>query len=131
MILLDTCALLWLASAQEKLGKETLKIIETAPVVYVSAISGFEIGIKTRVGKLRLPVPARQWFDSIVEHHDLTIIDLDIITCIHATELPPIHRDPCDRFVIATALERELSVVTGDKHFEAYGVKVLLANSRS
>ena len=126
MMLLDTCALLWLASAQEKLTDQTLKVIDTAPAVYVSAISAFEIGIKSQVGKLRLPVPARQWFDAIVEHHDLTVIDLDVTVCIRATELPPIHRDPCDRFIIATALERDLSIVTTDKRFKEYGVEVLI-----
>jgi PIN domain nuclease of toxin-antitoxin system len=125
VILLDTCALLWLAHEQDRLGQETLKVIEDAAVVYVSAISGFEIGIKARAGKLRLPVPPHQWFDTIIQHHDLAVIGLDLDICIRATELPPVHKDPCDRFIIATALQRDLDVVTVDKRFKEYGVRVL------
>jgi len=125
VILLDTCALLWLAYKHDRLSRETLKMIEDAAVVYVSAISGFEVGVKTRAGKLRLPVPPYQWFDTIIQHHDLAVIDLDIETCIRATELPPVHKDPCDRFIIATALQRDLAVVTVDTRFKEYGVRVL------
>jgi PIN domain nuclease of toxin-antitoxin system len=45
--------------------------------------------------------------------------------CIAAAELPPIHNDPCDRFIIATALHNDSPVVTTDERFEKYGVTVL------
>ena len=45
--------------------------------------------------------------------------------CIAAGELPPIHDDPFDRFIIATAKLNELDVVTTDANFEKYGVTVL------
>jgi len=46
MMLLDTCAVLWLAHDQSKISPDTLSRIENAPAVYLSAISGFEIGLK-------------------------------------------------------------------------------------
>ncbi len=57
-MILDTCALLWLASGNKKLSRSALKEINAAPAVYVSAISGFEIAIKATRGKLKLPQPA-------------------------------------------------------------------------
>ena len=54
--MLDTCALLWLAQGGGALSEAALRGIEAAPVVYVSAISGFEIGIKVQKDKLELPV---------------------------------------------------------------------------
>ena len=48
MMLLDTCAVLWLAHDQSKLSTDTLRKIESAPVIYLSAISGFEIGLKVQ-----------------------------------------------------------------------------------
>ncbi len=45
-MILDTCALLWLASGDKKLSRSALKEINAASAVYVSAISGFEIAIK-------------------------------------------------------------------------------------
>lgn len=54
-VILDTCALLWLAQGGGALSELALQRIDAAAVVYVSAISGFEIGIKVQKGKLVLP----------------------------------------------------------------------------
>ena len=124
-MILDTCALLWLASGDKKLSPSALKQISEAPSVYVSAISGFEIAIKVAKGKLKLPGPPQEWFENIVEHHGLAIFPLDLNVCIAAAQLPAIHDDPCDRFIIAAAKTNELPVVTADERFEEYGLTVL------
>ena len=124
-MLLDTCALLWLATGSKKLSRATLKRINEAPLLCVSAISGFEIATKSQKGKLRLPLPVSAWFEKVVEHHGLTVLPLDLEICVKAAELPPIHEDPCDRFIIATAKLKELEVVTTDERFEKYRVTVL------
>ncbi len=124
-MILDTCALLWLASGDKKLSRATLKEINAAAVVYVSAISGFEIAIKAARGKLKLPHPPQEWFEKVVEHHGLAVLPLDLNICITAALLPPIHNDPCDRFIIAAAKLHDLTVVTGDEQFEKYGLTVL------
>jgi len=124
MILLDTCALLWLATDQSRLSRRALRMIEQAPIVYISAITCFEIGIKHRSGKLKLPLSPREWCEGILKHHDISVLQVDAEICIKATELPLIHRDPCDRFIIATAMLNELLVVTADERFGEYGVGV-------
>jgi PIN domain nuclease of toxin-antitoxin system len=92
MMLLDTCAILWLAHDHSKISAATLAMIDAAPVVYVSAISGFEIGLKYRTGKLTLPMPPGEWLKDVMENHSLSTLDLDLETCVKATELPPIHK---------------------------------------
>ena len=124
-VILDTCALLWLAGGDKKLSRAALKEINAAPVVYVSAISGFEVDIKAAKGKLKLPHPPQEWFEKVVEHHGLTVLPLKVDVCIAAAGLPPIHDDPCDRFIIAAARLHDLPVVTADERFEQYGVTVL------
>ena len=124
-MILDTCALLWLASGDKKLSRAALQKIGEASAVYVSSISGFEIAIKSARGKLKLPSPPQEWFDNIVEHHGLAVLPLDLADCIAAADLPPIHNDPCDRFIIAAAKLRELPVVTTDEQFQEYGVTVI------
>jgi PIN domain nuclease of toxin-antitoxin system len=124
-MILDTCAVLWLASGDKKLSRATLKEINASAAVYVSAISGFEIAIKTAKGKLKLPHPPQEWFEKVVEHHGLAILPLELNVCITAAQLPPIHDDPCDRFIIAAAKLHDLTVVTTDEQFEKYGVKVI------
>ena len=124
-MILDTCALLWLASGDKTLSRATVKKIDEAPAVYVSAISGFEIAIKVAKGKLKLPLRPRDWFERVVEHHDLTVLPLTLDICIAGVELPPLHDDPCDRFIIATAKLNDLTVVTADRRFGKYGVRTM------
>ncbi|HKI69634.1 MAG TPA: type II toxin-antitoxin system VapC family toxin [Verrucomicrobiae bacterium] len=124
-MILDTCALLWLASGSKRLSHAALKEINAAPAVYVSAISGFEIAIKAAKGKLKLPHLPQDWFEKVVAHHGLTVLPLGLSICITAAELPRVHDDPYDRFIIATAKLNDLSVVTADERFEASGLTVL------
>jgi PIN domain nuclease of toxin-antitoxin system len=81
--ILDTCALLWLAIRDKRLSRATLKDINEAAAVYVSAISGFEIAIKVAKGKLELPCPPQEWFDNIVEHHGLAVLPLELYHFSH------------------------------------------------
>lgn len=124
-MLLDTCALLWLAEGGKHFSRDLQDQIEAAPVVFVSAISAFEIAVKCRSGKLKLPVPPAEWFEAIVDHHGLAVQPLDWDVCIAAAELPPVHKDPCDRFIIATAKVRGLPVVTEDAVFHNYEIIVI------
>ena len=124
-MILDTCALLWLAAGEKKLSRPALKKINEAPAVYVSAISGLEISLKVRQGKLELSHPVEEWFQRVADHHGLTVLPLELHVCIAAAKLPPIHDDPFDRFIIAIAKLNDLTVVTADGRFEKYGVTVL------
>ena len=124
-MILDTCALLWLASGDKNLSRSALKEINAAVAVYVSVISGFEIAIKVAKGKLKLPHPPQAWFEKVVAHHGLTVLPLALNVCITAAQLPPHHNDPCDRFIIAAAKLHRLAVVTTDEQFEQYGVTVI------
>jgi PIN domain nuclease of toxin-antitoxin system len=49
---------------------------------------------------------------------------MELNVCIAAAQLPPIHQDPCDRFIIAAAKMGDLAVVTADERFEQYGLTV-------
>jgi PIN domain nuclease of toxin-antitoxin system len=124
-MILDTCALLWLASGDKKISRPTLKQINKAAAVYVSAISSFEITIKASCGKLKLPPCPQERFEKVIEHHGLTVLPLELNICVAPAELPSIHNDPCDRFIIATAKLNELTVVTIDENFEKYDLTVL------
>jgi PIN domain nuclease of toxin-antitoxin system len=123
--MLDTCALLWLAQGGDELSEGALQGIEAASVVYVSAISGFEIGIKVQKGKLELPARPADWFAAVLEHHNIEVLPLVLEVCIRATELPAIHADPCDRMIIAAAQMHHIPVVTTDPLFSRYGIEVI------
>ncbi len=124
MLLLDTCALLWLAQGSG-LKSSVLRTIELAPIVYISAITAFEICLKSKKGKLELPVAPQKWFETVLNHHDLTVIPIDLNISIKANELPFFHNDPCDRLIIATAMIMKIPIVTADGKFKDYDVEII------
>lgn len=124
-LLLDTCALLWLAISPERISADARRQISRCEYLYVSAVSLWEITFKYRIGKLKLDLDPRDWLELVEEKFVLTVLPLERKAMLDAANLPLHHRDPADRFIIATALENDLSVVTSDEKFEKYGVKTI------
>lgn len=122
MIVLDTCALLWLAAGSDRLSNDARERLDAETVVAVSAISSFEVALKYRSRKLELPLPPREWWTRVVEHHRIDVLGLSPEILFTAATLPPVHRDPADRFIIATAAIRNAPVVTADSRLAEYGI---------
>lgn len=125
-LLLDTCALIWLSAGGGELSSKTLERIENARAVFVSSISAFEISLKHKKGGIELPCDAQSWYLKIVGHHDISEIPIDHRIAGASVQLPDFHKDPCDRFIIATAMIHRLPVVTGDNMFANYDIHILL-----
>lgn len=117
--------MLWLAQGGGKLSEHALQLVDDAPIIYVSAISGFEIGIKVERGKLSLPARPREWFATVLAYHDITVLPLDLEVCLRSTELPAVHADPCDRMIIASAQIHRFPVVTADPIFSKYSIETI------
>jgi len=124
-ILLDTCALIWLAIGGGKLSKMAKDRIEKAKTVYVSSISAFEIAHAASKGSIELPCDPSTWFYEVLEKHGLSEINLSGTIAATSVKLPPIHKDPCDRFIIATAQAKNLTIVTGDQTIEKYDIPTI------
>ena len=121
MILLDTCALLWLAIEPDRLSSAARKGIAGAgEFVYVSAISAWEIAWKHRCRKLRLKLAPEAWWVRALEQHALTELQISAAIALRSASLPPLHRDPADRFLIATAQEHNLTLLTPDPAIQQY-----------
>lgn len=127
MILLDTCALLWLNTDRSQFSRRAMRSIEQfQDGLALSPVSILEISIKLKKEKLQLPLPLRDWAQGMRDNYGLKLIPLsqDIALTVH--ELPDIHSDPFDRIIIATAMAHRLGVVTADKHFSRYpGLRVI------
>ena len=124
-LLLDTCALLWLASGSRNLSKAARSAIAKTQRACVSPVTAWEIAVKVSKGKIVLPCPAREWFGAVVRRHDIEVLRLSSDEMLRAAELPWPHKDPADRFIIATALANDFMVVTADGNFPKYGVRTI------
>lgn len=121
MVLLDTCTLLWLAAGSDRLSAPArTRIAGSAGGLFVSAISAFEVGVKSAKGALTLPLPAGEWYEAVLDHHGLAEIPVTGRIAAAATALPRLHADPCDRILVATAIESGLTVLTPDPLVAAY-----------
>jgi PIN domain nuclease of toxin-antitoxin system len=124
ILLLDAHALLWWLADDPTLAPDARAAI-AAPSneVIVSAASVLEIEIKRALGKLSAP-------DGLVDAIDASAIgSLPIIAvdAERAGQLPPHHRDPFDRMLVAQALRVDAVIVSRDAAFKPYGVNVLAA----
>ena len=124
-LILDTCALVWLVADDAHLSKTARQEIEAAQLVFVSPISAWEGSLKAARGGLELPLPPLEWFNRALNAHHLALADLSVEILVMANQLPWHHRDPADRFILATAKQDGLAIVTGDTRFAAYGVEVV------
>jgi PIN domain nuclease of toxin-antitoxin system len=121
MLLLDTCVLLWLASDTSKLSSiATREIAKNAQGLFVSAISALEIAIKSRNGKLALPLPPQIWFLEALAFHGIHELPVTSAIATASVHLPLLHNDPCDRIIIATSALSGMKIVTCDSLIANY-----------
>lgn len=124
-LLLDTCALVWLGMGGGDLSSDAKRRIESAPALCHSSISAWDIARLAKEGKIGLAVPPGEFLSDLAKHYGLVSLPPDDETMLRAAQLPDFHKDPADRIIIATALLRDLTVVTGDARFPAYGVRTI------
>jgi PIN domain nuclease of toxin-antitoxin system len=121
-LLLDTHVLIWWDEGA-RLSPPARTAIEEAQQVHVSAVSGWEIAIKTALGRLR---PSRSVADAIADS-GFEELPLRLRHAEALERLPLHHRDPFDRMLAAQALADDLVLVTRDGVFAAYELKLIKA----
>jgi len=114
---------LFVAGGTADLSPATLKSIDEAPAggVFVSAISVAELACLQERGKITLKQHWRSWWDALLERTAWTCLPITAEIMAEAYSLPPpIHRDPADRILIATARQERLTLVTTDGKIRGY-----------
>lgn len=113
-ILLDTHTLLWLVSAPDQVTDQARETIaDPSRKVMVSAVSSWEIAIKTRLGRLDGEPLLSAWPD-VLAAMTVTELAIDATDAIMAGRLPWDHSDPFDRMIVAQAARRGLTIATRD-----------------
>jgi len=121
-VLIDTQIIIWFLEQPKAIPNTILMAVRNpANTVYYSQISLVEIGIKTKIGKLKLSVTLPELILELKMEGILPIplSDDHICKCL---ELPLYeeHRDPFDRLLAATAWFEDYSFATTDQSFQLY-----------
>ena len=125
-LLLDTHVFLWYISADAKLPAPFRTAIQDpANEVYLSAVSVWEAVIKHGLGKLPLPGPPADYLPQQRLVHGIASLPVDEGAMPHLATLPPLHRDPFDRLLVAQALQHGLIIATVDPAVAVYPVTFL------
>jgi PIN domain nuclease of toxin-antitoxin system len=124
MILLDTHTWLWWLHSPEQLSDRAREILtagEYQNSLMVSAISVWEIAVKSSIGKLPLPLAMDEWFAMAKTRPGIVIEPLDPLDAIASTQLPgEFHKDPADRIIIAIARRCDIELITADHKILSY-----------
>ena len=125
-VLLDTRTVLWWVTGGERLSDRARWAIEDpANDVIVSVASAWEIAIKAERGRLALPAPAERYVPELLRRFGFESLDVKMPHALRAGALPPHHRDPFDRLLIAQAQLEDMPLVTADPAIGLYEVDVI------
>ena len=119
-ILLDTHIILWAAIASPKLPKEAAKLIEDECIeIYFSPASLWEIVIKSSLQKEKFQADARVLRRNLLDNN---YIELPITSAhtVFIQTLPPIHKDPFDRILVAQSTIEGITLLTSDSTVAKY-----------
>lgn len=121
-LLLDTHVVLWWLGNSPRLSPEYKKAIAASDsICHISAGTIWEISIKKQLGKLTLP----SGYIAELKAQGFVELPLTWAHCEAVSQLPLIHKDPFDRIIIAQSQIEALTILSVDKHFRSYPVKLL------
>ena len=124
-LLLDTNALIWLLNGDEQLSCEAKAAIEDeSNMIFVSAVSVFEMAVKIRIGKLKMDLSSAV---ARIDESDIERLDIRDKHCLAMASIvaAPGHRDPFDLMLVAQAMTEDMTLVSSDHMLEHYPVNVL------
>jgi PIN domain nuclease of toxin-antitoxin system len=120
--LADACALI-VFFADASISETVRELMSNADVA-VSAITVWEISRKVALGKL-----PSDWGQGglvgLLQRQGFRPLPLSWSEAAMANDLPPIHKDPMDRMLIAQAMRHDLAIITNDRLFDGYGVRTV------
>ena len=125
-VLLDTHALVWALAEPDRLSPRARAVlVDPGTVAFVSLVSAWELSILEGLDRVRLKVPLSRVFTEGLASLRINLLPIRLSHVASVALLPPHHRDPFDRMLVAAAIAEKLSVVSGDSVFRRYGVTVV------
>lgn len=127
-LLLDTHVWLWLQTTPERIRPDTLEALSAVEnTLLLSAASSWEIAIKYALGKLALPIATGACVEQRMVQSGTMGLPVEHVHALRVAELPPHHRDPFDRMLVAQAQIEGATLVTLEGQLARYEVTRLSA----
>jgi PIN domain nuclease of toxin-antitoxin system len=130
VIVLDTHAWVWWVGAPAMLSPAARERIDEATQarrIFISSFSAWEVALLAARGRLRLAMDTEEWVARSQALPFLRFVPVDHAIAMRSVRLlPPLHADPADRIIVATALTLGAELVTKDERLLAYpGVRTV------
>lgn len=134
MTLLDTCVWIWWVQGDTQLPEalRTYLEINEKHGLAVSVISALEVAQLVAKNRLELPLDVGDWVEQALAYPKVQLMELTPALAVASTQLPePIHKDPADRIIIATAMAFDFPIATTDGRIIQYAHVRTLPTSRA
>ena len=115
-LLLDTHVWLWNLVAPARLGRRArIAVRRTGNELWLSPMSVWEVLLLAERGRIRLDSEPRRWVSEALASSPVQAAVVTAEVAIRSREVMSAHADPVDRFLVATALTYDLTLVTADE----------------
>jgi PIN domain nuclease of toxin-antitoxin system len=124
--LLDSHAFIWWVLDTPSLSMRCREILsDGANEIALSAASLYEIAYKAEQGRLTLPEAPASYLRDRLAANDFGALPIEASHALLAATLPPIHRDPFDRIIVAQAQLEAIPILTADPAITRYDVETI------
>jgi PIN domain nuclease of toxin-antitoxin system len=125
--LLDTNVFLWcIGGRKSRLSKTAARVIEDEKSeLQLSAVSLWEIAVKAQAGKLEIPMDKSYYVEHMGFLGIQTVLPVEARHIYQLLNLPPHHRDPFDRLLVAQCIAEKLPFVASDVALHRYPVQII------
>lgn len=125
-LLLDTHVFLWWINGSSELTEKASQLIgDGKNELFLSAASCWEITIKAQLGKIDLPRKPDIFIPDQMSSNNIGSLPILASHTLQVFNLPPLHRDPFDRIIVAQSQLEAIPVITGDSLIHDYGVSTI------
>jgi len=125
-ILLDTHTFLWWIDNNPRLSSRAHELISDAGnMLFLSAASGWEIAIKSKLGRLTLSGDLEHFIADQLAANAIRSLPIKMSHALHVYTLPSHHRDPFDRILVAQSQMEDMSILTADPQIAQYPVQAI------
>jgi len=122
VIVLDTHVLVWWTNAHHQVSSGAQEAIESADVIAVSAITGWEAAVLARRRRIQIDRDALAWLHDLATAKNVRILPITLDIAVRAAEFHELLRDPIDCLIVATALINNAPLLTKDDRIRRSGL---------